>query len=455
MTIKRRLGLTFATAVTFAVGAGACTKPPISDEAGTETGDGDGDPTGDGDGDGDPTGDGDGAPTGDGDGDPTGDGDGDDNPTCAAALDILLVVDNSGSMGEAQARLATSMSGLIDPLDAAGVDWRIGVTTTDNGNPWCPSGLTTPEAGNLVLSSCKQRIVDFLFNNGEVDATDLACNDVCALGDIAITPTSTEVDPNEEPRRWIERIGGVSNLAENLDPAEALGCLVPMGINGCGFESQLESGYLALLRAQNADESNYGFIRSTASLLVIIISDEVDCSYNKNYAEIFEQDGSKVFWSDPNSPFPTSALCWNAGVACTGDPGAYDSCDPVNRDVNGSSGVSDDEAVLHPISRYAGLLAGLEDQLQDLNPDAITQLSVIAGADTNGGLVYADAEDPNFQNSFGIGPGCTSGDGIITGLPPVRMREVSALSGGQVQSVCAAGYAAALGELVAPFTSCP
>jgi hypothetical protein len=61
----------------------ACADDKGSDDANTETGDGDGDPTGDGDGDptgdgdGDPTGDGDGDPTGDGDGDPTGDGDGD------------------------------------------------------------------------------------------------------------------------------------------------------------------------------------------------------------------------------------------------------------------------------------------------------------------------------------------------------------------------------------------
>ncbi|PRQ07310.1 hypothetical protein [Enhygromyxa salina] len=445
--------------LTLAVSSLACKPPPAVDDAGSETaGDGDGDPTGDGDGDptgdgdGDPTGDGDGDPTGDGDGDPTGDGDGDPSG-CAGALDILLVVDNSGTMGEAQARLAASMAGLIDPLDAAGVDWRIGVTTTDNGNPWCPPGQTTPEAGNLVLSSCKSRLGDFNFNNGQIDASDLACNDVCEFANVAIAPTTTEVDDTPAPRRWVERIDGVSNLADDLDPAAALACLVPMGINGCGFEQQLESGYLALVRAQNADEMNYGFLRSDASLLVIIVSDEVDCSYNKGWSEIFEPDGNKVFWSDPNSQFPTSAVCWNAGVECVGDPSSYASCDPADFDVNAESAASDADAVLHPVGRYDALLDGLEAQLQALDPTAAVQLSVIGGAAGDGTLVYAASPDSNFQNSFGIGPGCSAGD--MEALPPVRMREVVEHSGGQLQSICADSYAGTLGKLVEPFTACP
>jgi hypothetical protein len=437
----------------------ACKPAPIDDAGGSESGDSAGDGDGDsGDGDGDPTGDGDGDPTGDGDGDPTGDGDGDGepgdgdgDPTCVSALDILFVVDNSAGMGTVQARLASGISGLIDPLDAAGVDWRIGVTTTDNGNPWCPSGVTTPEAGKLVLVPCKQRLEDFLFNNGMSDATDLACNDVCPLdvGWGGVIPTTTRLDPTPAPRPWVEKIDDVTNLADNVDPAAALACLLPMGINGCGFESQLESAYLSLKRAENAAEGNYGFLRSDASLLVVIVSDEVDCSYQQEFSEIFDQDGSKTFWSDPMADFPTSAICWNAGVVCTGDPSNYDSCDPVNKDVDGNSGVADAEAVLHPLARYLGVLEGIEDQLQAFDPSATVRLSIIGGVGLDGSLSYAHAVDPEFQDSYGIGPGCTSGD--INGLPPVRMRDVSATTGGTASSVCADEYASALTEIVAPF----
>ena len=100
-------------------------------------------------------------------------------------VDILFVMDNSGSMGEEQAILAQNFGSFIEVLEAEDVEanYRIGVTTTDNGNPWCPVGATTPEAGKLVLSSCKSRLNDFLFNNGMVDVQDLACNNICTLTD--------------------------------------------------------------------------------------------------------------------------------------------------------------------------------------------------------------------------------------------------------------------------------
>ena len=51
--------------------------------------------------------------TGDGDGDAgDGDGDGDGGLTPSNAVDILLVIDNSGSMGEEQAKLAANVGAL-------------------------------------------------------------------------------------------------------------------------------------------------------------------------------------------------------------------------------------------------------------------------------------------------------------------------------------------------------
>jgi hypothetical protein len=428
---------TFFAACTTADG-GADTGPVMTTNPGETSSNGDGD------GDDDPSGDGD--PTGDGDGDPEG-------PVCVSALDVLFVIDNSGSMGEEQARIATAVSAIIDPLDAAGVDWRIGTTTTDNSNPWCPAGSTTPEAGKLVLSSCKSRINDFLFNNGDVDVQDVACNDLCSLNDAAlqILPTPTDYDPNERARPWIEKIGGLTNLLANTDPAAALACYMPMGINGCGFESQLESAYLSLARAQNVDENEYGFLRPGASLLVIIISDEVDCSYNKDYSEIFEQDGNKVFWSDPQDSFPTSAVCWSAGVGCTGDPSGYDSCDPVNKDVNGNEGVDAGSAVLHPLSRYLGKIEDIEADIRGYDPTGLVRVSVIAGVALDGSITYANVSgtEPDFQHSFGIGPGCVSGSG--TAVPPVRMRELAAQTGGTLTSVCANEYSSALTDMLEPF----
>jgi hypothetical protein len=374
-------------------------------------------------------------------------------------VDILFVIDNSGSMGEEQALLANNFGSFIEVLEAEDIEanYRIGITTTDNGNPWCPPGTTTPEAGKLVLSSCKDRLGDFLFNNGAVDVQDLACNDICTLSgaDLEIIPSTTDFDSTAKPRPWLENIEGQKNIPSGTSTVDAFRCFGPQGINGCGFESQLESMYLALRRTENAEEAEYGLIRATAILAVVFVTDEEDCSYNQEYAEIFEADGNKVFWSDPSAAFPTSAVCWNAGVECTGDPSNYDSCDPVNKDTLGNSGVLDDEAVLHPMSRYYGLLDGLELQKQDFNANQEVIVALIGGVDASGNVVYADASatDPEFQASYGIGPGCSApsdGPEPVKAVPPVRIRDlVNRYTEGNMFSICNDDYSEALDAIAA------
>jgi hypothetical protein len=202
-------------------------------------------------------------------------------------------------------------------------------------------------------------------------------------------------------------------------------------------------------------EPNYGFIRDSAILAVVQVTDEVDCSYNKDWSEIFDQDGSKVFWSDPTADFPTSAVCWNAGVDCVGDPSGYDSCDPVNKDVDGNSGVGDSAAVLHPMNRYIERVQGIEGQKQSLNPDQEVIVASIAGVAIDGSIQYMDVDniDPGFQESFGIGPGCQTpgADGMagtdddVTAVPPVRLRDfTNAFTPDNLFSVCEDDYTPAL-----------
>ncbi len=368
------------------------------------------------------------------------------------AVDILFVIDNSGSMAEHQVKLEAGIAELFARLDAVDADYRIGFTTTDNGNPWCPVGTTTPEAGKLVLSSCEQRLDDFVFDGGAIDARDVACSDPCTLdpADLVITPTSTDVDPNLVARPWIERRAGVTNLPAGTDPVEAFKCFAPQGINGCGFESPLESMLQGLARAQDVDEVSYGFLRQDAVLAVVILTDEVDCSYNQEWAAIFEQDGDKVFWEDPSEPFPSSALCWNAGVTCIGSSSGYDGCEPVNKDELGNETANPSRAVLHSVSRYTARLAAIETQLHDYHPDLDVLFTLIAGVEGGGEdwtVTYADAEDPAWQLAFGIGPGCTGADGL-SATPPVRLRSVAeTVDPLGLYSVCAADYGQAMASL--------
>ncbi|MCA9683068.1 MAG: VWA domain-containing protein [Myxococcales bacterium] len=374
-------------------------------------------------------------------------------------VDILFVIDNSGSMGEEQANLADNFGSFIQVLEAEDVEanYRIGVTTSDNGNPWCPAGTTTPEGGKLVLSSCKDRLGDFLFGDS-VDVQDLACNNICNLtaADLEIQPTVTDVDPNPTARPWLENIEGKKNIPAGTSTVDAFKCFGPQGVNGCGFESQLESMYLSLVRAVTTNEASYGFLRSSAILAIVLVTDEADCSYNKQWDAIFSQDGNKVFWSDPNASFPTSAVCWNAGVQCTGDPSNY-ACTSADKDVNGNLTSDPTAAVLHPMSRYLGLVDGLEQDKKELNPDQEVIVALIGGVANDGSVFYSDVTntDPGFQDSFGIGPGCEApnpfqdpndpNDDLVQAVPPVRLLEFTeAFSPGNEFSVCNADYTSAL-----------
>ncbi len=186
-------------------------------------------------------------------------------------------------------------------------------------------------------------------------------------------------------------------------------------------------------------------MRDGAILAIVLVTDELDCSYDKAWSDIFLPSGNHVFWSDPNASFPSSALCWNAGVECFGDPSQYDTCEPIDRNIEGQPS-GPDEAVLHPISRYRDRLQSILDAKLELNPDMDLQLALIGGVRPDGTIVYADVDqsDPEFQLEFGIGPGCTGPLGEAA-LPPVRIRAlVDEFTPGNLHSICATDYTGAL-----------
>lgn len=338
-------------------------------------------------------------------------------PGTQGELDVLFVVDNSSGMGFVQANLGAAMDSLVARLDNEGLDYRIGVTTSDVGNPWCVA--STPEAGTFVASTCRQRLSEFQFlGDPGIDVREEACTDICPHQTIPLLPTPTELDATPQVRPWIERIDGTTNLPEGVTPGEALRCIVPQGIDGCGFERTLEGMRMALLRAQINGEPNYGFLRSSADLLVVLVTDEYDCSSDPDADTIFLPDGNRVFWEDPFTIGPSSSVCWNAGVECTGGPGIYDECHAQNYDVDGNPSTPQD-AVLHDLARYTDVLADIDAD----NGPASVHLAVMAGFPATGDIIYADARNPDEQLDFGIGPGCT-GDGIVA-YPPVRLREVA------------------------------
>ena len=389
-----------------------------------------------------------------------------DETTVAIAInkdvDILFVIDNSGSMAEEQALLSKNFAAFISVLEDPEVlaNYRIGITTTDSGNPRCPSAQYTPEGGNLVLSSCLDRVDqgEFTFNSDDFSKT---CTDFCTKrnADLTVRGTATGVDPNEVPRKWIERIEKVSNINGVADNTEAFQCYGPQGVAGCGFESHLESMYLALAGAASPkSKNNYGFLRDAAILSIVVITDEVDCSYNPATKEIFTTN--KVFWNDPAvDTAPTSSLCWFAGVECTGGPGTYSECHSQNWDKDRKVTTDPAAAVLQPVSKYIDFVKSIEEKKQEIDENQRVLISLITGVpvgyDTfDKEIPYEDRPaDDEEQINFGIGPGCILGDvnaPTATARPPVREREFAEAflddpkTERNLYSICQDSYAAAL-----------
>ncbi len=67
-------------------------------------------------------------------------------------VDLLIVIDNSGSMIEEQDNLARNFGALIDTFAEAEVDWQIGVTTTDTEPDGPYRGLLIGGDDEIILS---------------------------------------------------------------------------------------------------------------------------------------------------------------------------------------------------------------------------------------------------------------------------------------------------------------
>ncbi len=377
-------------------------------------------------------------------------------------VDILFVIDNSGSMAEEQATLARNFDRLIAALEAedVGANYRIAVTTTDAGHvSYC--GATGPESGRLQLQSCLARPGEFVFVEAG-DRFEEACGSICQHDDVTTSPTVTSLDPQARSRPWIERSGAGTNLPEGITPASAFQCIGPQGIAGCGFESPLESMRLALTRANTSTEASYGFLRPGALLAIVFVTDEEDCSARRDleFATVWDPAGDRTFWSEQNAdaPAPTSEVCWFAGVECTGGPGTYDDCQPANFGIDGERS-GPEASVLYDVQQYIDFVGEIERDKRTSNADAEVLVAVLGGVPGSypiGGadIVYADGAGAtsDFQRRHGIGPGCQTAAGEA--VPPVRLRAFAeafalgdAIEDRNLYSSCEENYTPALEQI--------
>ncbi len=289
-------------------------------------------------------------------------------------IDILFVIDNSDSMREEQEDLANRFEQLIEALRTPKLDnripnIRIGVVSSDLG------------AGSYALDQ-------------------VGCR---AGGDGARLQTQPRVPgcvPPDKP--WIEYtyINGQekTNIPSNepdkiKQVVEAFKCIAQLGIDGCGFEQQLE----AARRALDSDlKINPGFLRENALLAVVFLTDEDDCSA-KN-PQLFDPSSQSV--SDPMGLLD-SFRCTEFGLKCDTPwdrkvAATYQNCTPGG-------------TYLFPVEDYISFFK----QIKPLNRTLLFAI---------GGPMGEIQTGYNDQNRFHLKPTCWTGKGKA--VPALRLKAV-------------------------------
>ncbi len=361
-------------------------------------------------------------------------------------VDMLFVVDNSGSMKEEQEALARELPRLIEVM-----------TTGDQDGDGVPD---FPPATDLHLG-----VVSTDLGVPRIHGID-GCD---GLGDDGVLLHSP---PPDRPECAGNHPAFISYRADLSDPATTaldFSCVSTLGTEGCGFEQQLEAGLKALwpsvdrdpitneVREPNritflddengfgslgrGDQENAGFLRTDPSdpsvLAVILVTDEEDCS---SHDPIHFAPDTLL---DPNDPIASQDL--NLRCFFNGD-NLY----PITRYVNG---LRELRPGLEDLLVF-GAIVGVPENLVDADARANVNFS-----DEQSRNAYYDSllNDPRMQEAIdpnrpaGEGnllPSCSSENG--TAFPPRRIVETAKAlgEGAVVQSICQDDFGPAVDAII-------
>jgi hypothetical protein len=369
-----------------------------------------------------------------------------ENPTSCAddcsetkKVDLLFLIDNSGSMQNEQDQLISAFplfySALKDSLEVM-PDLHVGAVTPDLGTGSYTSIRTCEEYGGdkgILGKTGNANLGEACLGTGQrymVDLEPEGCTinrnsvDNCIDHDCSQNHCDAMAEGNEVLTLVDDENGCPRCRNFSSTPADAFSCLAQLGIEGCGFEQQLEAMHLALNEEETPE--NDGFLRDDALLVVVILTDEDDCSASRP---------DIIFDPDPNSNSIDSVLgflhsfrCFEFGVTCDindrNQMGVRQDCVP--RD--------DDQAFLHSIDRYGQFINTLRD------PGRVV-VAAIAGPVPMEITVQMDD-----QNRPEVAPSCV--DSTATGaIPGIRIEAFAslfnspaALGGWAYASVCANSF---------------
>ncbi len=296
----------------------------------------------------------------------------------AVSTDILFVIDDSGSMREEQEKVAAQLEGFVAALASGPVenDFRVGVVTTAVTQNFVRS--CDPTSDDTELS-------------GYPDASG------------RLQPATLPGDDRDGPTILSYR---------DDDLVDRFAALVRRGTEGSGQEMGLEAMRLAITGPLGEEQD---FLRPGARLLVVIVTDEDDCS---------DPTGTAVALTATSCGLgscETDADCTADGAYCLDHRGTR-TCQ-VNQ-CETTAG----RAALEPVDRYVELLQNLDDGTgRGLMRE--TFLAVIGPADVDSGEPAR----------------CSAGSDEAYGVG-VRYRQAVDAMGdnGTIASICADDYGDAL-----------
>jgi hypothetical protein len=249
------------------------------------------------------------------------DGGSDGSGSSAKQIDVLFVIDNSAGMHAKQLLLNQNVSILLDSLDQAGVDYHVGVTSTDVGSfpPWASFPPPVSDFG------CQSESGD----DGVLQ--HVACTENPKVTGAAAADCATACpEPQYVPRgNFIEKTGGVTNVPSEFQPSQdggplvdrgplrAFQCISMLGDAGCGIPGPLEAAKRAL---SGHNQQNDGFLRPRSILVVIFLTDQDDCSVA--LSQRWQNDPSTMDCPDAGSDAAYSCFnppfrCLAMGMNCT------------------------------------------------------------------------------------------------------------------------------------------
>jgi hypothetical protein len=390
-----------------------------------------------------------------------------DSECRTAKVDLLFVIDNSGSMSEEQAKLARTVPSLLgvlatgnhsgkrslegEPTDFLPAESiHVGVVSTDMGINGAPSQNSCGSRSYLPTDPDTRMSVTLIDKPFGDDGRLRSSTAVAVAGIHAPKEMSGEaqlVVPPEPACADVELEEPYLSYASSEDLFEdtglAFSCISKLGRNGCGLEQQLEAMLKALTPAGSRrftfthgthgqgtrPGANAGFLRDDAVLAVVHISDEEDCSIPDESRAIF--DGTSM------------AIAGGINVRC---------------------GLPENQRYLHEVTRYV-------EGLKALKPARYRDRIIFAGivglptAEYNGAAVHSGEEDfaallerPDMQfeirrNMTGTDdepvPTCVSASGDGSAAPGRRFLEVAAAFGdhGLATSICEDSYQRLIGGI--------